>query len=260
MVLTPGGYRHCSQVTRLGKDNAVSTEATPARDMLLHDAQLRDAQPDDDQPRDPPHPSPIPGHGWVAYTEWMNDKTDAIQLFTADWIVPPEPALKSGQTIFLFIGLQNTRFILQPVLQWGPSHAGGGAFWSIANWYTDGTKDHTFCSEALRVDPGKRLTTKIERTGQVGRSFRYKSSFEGFPELDIERDGVIELLWAFVVLEAYKVRDINNYPAAPMVQAASPKISRAAQVAPDWLTRPKPDIAGRPRAEVNPGGIDLVFR
>jgi len=245
MVLTPGGYRHCSKVTRLGKD-------TPA-ELIMH--QPPPAAP----PHEDPHPAARPGQGWVAYTEWMNDKTDSIQLFTADWIVPPEPADKAGQTIFLFTGLQNTRFILQPVLQWGPSFAGGGAFWSIANWYTDGTKDHTFCSGALPVVPGQRLTTKIERTGQVDRSFRYRSSFEGFPDLDIEREDVIELLWAFVVLESYNVQTVKNYPDAPMVRVVSPKIARAAPAEPDWLTRPKPDIAGKPRAELKEGGIDLVF-
>ena len=50
----------------------------------------------------------------------------------------PAPATRSRQTIFLFNGIQNTGAnfgILQPVLQYGSSAAGGGAFWSIASWY-----------------------------------------------------------------------------------------------------------------------------
>jgi len=245
MVLTPGGYRHLGKVSLLCKDALVaSADAVQAG-----------------EPRKTPAPAARPAQGWVAYTAWMNENTDAIRLFTAKWTVPPEPDdKKSGQTLFLFIGLQNTQFILQPVLQWGPSHAGGGNFWSIANWYTDGTTGQTVCSEATPVKPGQSLTAKIECTGNVGRSFTYRASFEGFPDLDIERNNVVELLWAFVVLEAYGIKGPNNYPASPKVRL-QPSISmETSHAAPAWATLPQPHIAASPRAVLVSDGIDLFFR
>jgi hypothetical protein len=245
MVLTPGGYKSLGKVTRLNKNEIFS----PAAIGMQADRQ-----------RDTPAPGSRPAGGWVAYTKWMNDQTDAIKLFTANWTVPPEPKDKSSQTIFLFIGLQNTRFILQPVLQWGPSHAGGGSFWSIANWYTDGTLDKTFCSEALPVKPGQSLTAKIECIGNAGRNFTYKASFEGFPQLDIERNDVIELLWVFVVLESYNVRTADNYPAVSKVRVGPLQLStRTTAVSPAWVAIRQPNAVGEPRANFDADGIDLVF-
>jgi hypothetical protein len=52
------------------------------------------------------------------------------------WTVPPAPATQSGQTIYLFNGMQDSvPMILQPVLQWGALQVGGGNSWTVASWY-----------------------------------------------------------------------------------------------------------------------------
>ena len=69
-----------------------------------------------------------------------------MSRLTTEWTVPPAPATQNGQTIFLFPGIQNSTMIYQPVLQWGPSAAGGGNYWAVASWYVDGQGGHSFCT------------------------------------------------------------------------------------------------------------------
>jgi hypothetical protein len=66
--------------------------------------------------------------GWVTFASWLNQWGLPITYFGTDWIVPPPPATYDGQTIFQFNGIQplDSTAILQPVLQYGPSAAGGG--------------------------------------------------------------------------------------------------------------------------------------
>ncbi|KAF8319997.1 hypothetical protein DL93DRAFT_2153037 [Clavulina sp. PMI_390] len=76
--------------------------------------------------------------GWTAYTGWSNsDANSPINSFTTSWTVPPAPQTNNGQTIFLFNSIEPAQgnAILQPVLQWGGSAAGGGAYWAVASWY-----------------------------------------------------------------------------------------------------------------------------
>jgi hypothetical protein len=81
---------------------------------------------------------PALGSGWIAYTYWNNGTGNSITSFETTWEVPPPPASDSGQLIYLFNGIQNygsNYGILQPVLQWGTSPAGGGPYWAVASWY-----------------------------------------------------------------------------------------------------------------------------
>jgi hypothetical protein len=81
---------------------------------------------------------PVLGGGWTIYAYWNNGTGTTISVFKTTWKVPPDPQTTGKQTIFLFNGIQNygSNFgILQPVLQWGPSAAGGGQYWSAASWY-----------------------------------------------------------------------------------------------------------------------------
>jgi len=97
--------------------------------------------------------------GWAAYTEWLT--TTAIQNYGAVWPVPPVPRDKAAdQVIFLFSGLQNTGpttagpvTIIQPVLQFGQSEAGGGAYWAIASWFVSAT-GHALYTDLSTVSAG----------------------------------------------------------------------------------------------------------
>lgn len=75
-------------------------------------------------------PAAPPTTGWVVDASWVNGTGTPITYFATSWVVPPPPATSNGQTIFLFNGMQDATnsHILQPVLQWGTSGAGGGDY------------------------------------------------------------------------------------------------------------------------------------
>jgi hypothetical protein len=116
--------------------------------------------------------------------------------------------------VFLFNGIQSFGadvFILQPVLQWGTSSAGGGSYWSITNWYvgSDGT---ALFGPLIQVNPGDVLEGIMTLTGQTGSNFNYLSAFTGFPGADLVVNNVAELTWANETLECYDFAAFSDYP------------------------------------------------
>jgi hypothetical protein len=134
--------------------------------------------------------------------------------------VPDAPPHDTDQTIFLFDGVQDgttpSSYIIQPVLQWGPSAAGGGSFWAVTNWYVVGNS--AFYGSLIPVDPGTSLTGVVFRTGFTDSGYNYNSSFAGIDESSsIDVNGVPPGTWAAETLEAYGIGNPNSdYPNGPV--------------------------------------------
>lgn len=166
-------------------------------------------------PTDPAAHGPAPiTDGWIVYSGWTNGSANPISYFKTQWAVPPAPASDNDQTVFLFNGIQSFGadvFILQPVLQWGSSFAGGGSYWSITNWYvgSDGT---ALFGPLIQVNSGDVLEGIMTLTGQTGANFNYLSSFTGHPTADLVVNNVAELTWANETLECYDVAAFTDYP------------------------------------------------
>jgi len=101
-------------------------------------------------------------NGWSAYV--YAQATTSIKQYNGSWIVPAAPSEQESQVLFLFTGLQNSydlagadvTNIIQPVLQWGESEAGGGEYWALASWYVD-SNDNAYYSQLTAqnsVNPG----------------------------------------------------------------------------------------------------------
>ncbi|KAJ7839701.1 hypothetical protein B0H14DRAFT_1066269 [Mycena olivaceomarginata] len=155
--------------------------------------------------------------GWVAYASWLNTGSSAISSFTTSWKVPPVPTANHGQTVFLFNSIEpnSGTAILQPVLQYGPSAAGGGAFWAVASWYLDSS--NTFFTTPVRTTAGTTLNGIITLTSSSGSSFNYNTQFTGISGTSLSITGAAQLTWATETLEAYGVTTISDYPAGSTV-------------------------------------------
>ena len=74
--------------------------------------------------------------GWQEWAQW-NSPADLGEMQVL-FHVPAAPSYYTGQTIFLFPAFEGYSAtginIIQPVLQYGGSKAGGGKYWSIASW------------------------------------------------------------------------------------------------------------------------------
>lgn len=201
------------------------------------------------------------GSGWITYAGWTNNSGSPINFFTTQWTVPPVPANQSGQTIFLFNGIQNSAFILQPVLQWGVSAAGGGPYWAVSNWYVDGQGGQAKYSPLVRVNPGDALVGVMRLTGQNGDLFSYSSSFDNIPNNTLDVADIEELTWANETLEAYSITSCADYPNTQMTaMTAIALTSNNGALIPAWIPATPVNECGQHNAILNNGQeVDLYY-
>lgn len=217
LVLTPGGYRHRSLVHRVEPGHAIHVTEGKARLRSLATGAVIDVPEHKVQPGD------VPGFGtgWIVDAFWANNTGNPVTSFKTTWTVPPAPTTSSGQTIFLFNGIDPidpSQAILQPVLQWGVSHAGGGAYWSVASWYVLGS-GQAFYTPLVQVNPGDVLVGVMTLTANSGGLFSYESEFQGIAGTQLPVQNVAELVWCNETLEAYSITACSDYPstdATPM--------------------------------------------
>jgi len=207
-VLTPCGMRPISKVHRIPPGGRL---AHVGREVHIIDAEsnvIHKTVPGDSVARLPE------ARGWITDASWYYNKSlPPIQDFITTWTVPPNPATHNNQTIFLFNSIEPASFnaIVQPVLQWGPSYVGGGAYWSIASWYLVGST--TYVTSLTKVNVGDSLTGVIDLTSYSGTSFNYRCYFAYFGNSLLQVTGASELLWATETLESYGVTQSSDYPA-----------------------------------------------
>ncbi|HEY5086101.1 MAG TPA: hypothetical protein VII66_01970 [Gemmatimonadaceae bacterium] len=148
-VLTPNGYYHRSCVYEVPEGAKLKRGIITHRDgtsyavpTCLHPGPLGGGAPGL-RLGGGGNGLPVPStHGWVTYGYNFTASGQTIRHVGARWIVPQIPASYGGGTNFLFPGAQNSNTIVQPVLQYGPSSAGGGQYWTVTGWMCGPTCAH----------------------------------------------------------------------------------------------------------------------
>ncbi|KAJ6540583.1 hypothetical protein B0H19DRAFT_1239781 [Mycena capillaripes] len=182
--------------------------------------------------------------GWVAFAYFLNPGFSIISSFTATWEVPPLPETDHGQTIFLFNAVQNfSNTILQPVLQYGPSVAGGGSFWAVASFFLDGV--NTFHTPLVRTSPGATLNGALTLTSFSSSEsiFDYTSQFTNIPGTTLNMSVPALLNVAAATLEAYNITALSDYPAGATVFSGINVEFASGETIPDVVWRPVADTA-----------------
>src|SRR5262249_55582039 len=110
--------------------------------------------------------------------------------------------------------------ILQPVLQWGVSAAGGGNYWSIASWYVTGS-GHAYHTTLVPVHSGDTLVGVMKLTGQSDNLFSYTCEFQGIAGTSLPVQNVEQLVWCNETLEAYSITQCSDYPATDLTAMRS---------------------------------------
>jgi hypothetical protein len=273
LVLTPGGFRTSSLVHHIEPGSVVDGTKNQFKKLSREGTVLGElgalALKATDQPLMPlnvaRNPSAVPalGSGWICYASWT-ENAKPVSLFTTTWIVPPAPTTQSGQTIFLFNGIQNSSMIYQPVLQWGPSAAGGGNFWAVAGWYADGQGGQSFYSSLVRVNPGQVLVGVMTETGQSAQGFSYDCQFTGIANTSLPIQNVQQLTWCIETLECYGIQQCSDYPATSRTSMGSIEIQAGGStVTPAWTAANSVTDCGQRAVVVSnasPGGeVDLFY-
>ena len=217
-VRTPGGFRHKSYVHRVRPGQAVTKRAGVSELMDTQTKELIEMPP---PTASGPDLSGL-GGGWVTWAGWTNASGQMISRFATSWTVPPAPKTQSGQLIYFFNALEDQagKDILQPVLQWGTSGAGGGSYWSVASWYVDSAK-HAFCTEVVQVNEGDKVTGIMTAVVQADASIHYTSEFQGISGTGLVADGLSQLVSAYETLEVYTLKQCSDYPNTAMTAMAA---------------------------------------
>jgi hypothetical protein len=147
--LTPFGRFHRDCILAVSDDEAITSNSDGDR-VLANGIEARRYTPCQHAPKDDRRTRISPGRatpnttGWVESVDTTFTNSYGFSWFnklTGAWTVPAAPTTYVGQAIFFFPSLEsaNGAAILQPVLQYGPTNAGGGQFWAIASWYLSST-------------------------------------------------------------------------------------------------------------------------
>ncbi len=168
-----------------------------------------------------PQPALKLGPGWVQFASWTNDTGKPITYCSGSWTVPPAPEDVGNQVVFLFLGLQTGENdgseLYQPVLQWGPSAAGGGKYWSVSCWYL--YKGRLIYSPLVRVSAGEILDVRVEQVTQNEQGTSWEcvaKARKSGAETSLPVVGALSLGWVNTTLEAYS-QDIScsQFPRTP---------------------------------------------
>lgn len=193
-------------------------------------------------------------HGYIglAYCELptVAGRASPFDFFQTTVVVPPPPSRSEGQTIFLFPGVQPSRnsahiSILQPVLQWGPSAAGGGNSWTVQSYYIRGTPqtglDVGAYSARRDVAPGQRLDAVIKLETGPGASGRktyfYSSDLVGIEGTFLGIDVPEPFVQVGLALEVYNGPTCAALPSSGSLTFESVLRSNGAPVSPAWGIR-----------------------
>jgi hypothetical protein len=160
---------------------------------------------------------------WTAYATWENTSEFPIETFATNFRVPPYPRRDNVpcQTLFIYnaaLPADHTS-ALMPVLQYGPSAAGGGNYWGVATWYI--TPKFVYHTCLTPVEIGDPLDATIHLThirSYVGQrnppptTYDYTARFKGIDETVVNVRASKELKLIDLIFEAHNAPSPDYYP------------------------------------------------
>lgn len=223
-VITPFGYFHSSCVHQLARGEQVRKDAKAIQhaDGSL-EAVNTCAFPQYNNKGElaakngTPVKQPTIGHAWVEYSSVTTSAS--YGELVAEWTVPPAPSTFSGQTVYLFPGMEDYAdvvSIIQPVLGYNSDYY---AAWGIASWNCC-VSGHVFEATPQRVNPGDTIYGAMWDTCAAGTLscptwdiLTYDLSTGAYSEMINTSSYGQTFNWAFAgALEVYNIYYCSNYP------------------------------------------------
>jgi len=187
-----------------------------------------------------PNPADLThGPAWKAWTEYNNPSK--VTALYGEWKVPPPPTTSEAQILYYWNGVEpeDNSAVLQPVLQYGLTPAGGGNYWGLASWYV--SDSDAFVTQLMRVNPGDVVQgdnlilsngSWVITGGKLGTTQTVSLVYKP-PSNDYT--------WAYQVLEAYSVANCQvDYPTTGTIVFENIAVKVNGQsVVPTWNTQTK---------------------
>jgi hypothetical protein len=261
LVVTPGGFRHPSQVHRVERDHVIRVE--DGKTQLVHRVTSKAI----DLPETTvPESMPGLGTGWITFASFTKPAgTPPFSFFSTKWKVPPPPPSFDDQLIYIFNAMMDSTptDILQPVLQWGESPAGGGYYWSITSWFID-KNGNAFYRDLTEVCPGTILQGVMRNTNQSNGTFDYESRFEGYDDTLLTVQGIVEQVILTETLECYSIDRCSDYPDAYYTAMFDIDIETVGPIQAGWVVNNQVTDCGQHTNVVSnasqTGEVDLFYK
>jgi len=164
-----------------------------------------------------PNPLGALAPGWQIWAQITD--SNQITKFLGNFTVPTAPtqgSFSTGNTIvYLFTGLEGTAEeadIIQPVLQYGKTPAGGGAFWGLASWYVTSGGVAVF-SPVINAAVGDTIFGNMSKVGQT--SWFINGVVDDGPgtNITVNKPGTLKSIPnAYCTLEAYGIQQCSWFP------------------------------------------------
>ncbi len=172
----------------------------------------------------------LPCNDWLDNAGWMDEKA-TLRGFAGIYMPPQLPAVSAGQTIFYFLGLENTddvarhghnRVILQPVLTYGNGQPTDS--WYMQSWACCPQGMTVSSPPLMGILPMQVITTfanKTSETEAVVSSAITAVNASIATTLNIYLNGPPHFEdrhfnWADLTLEVYTVQNCSCLPKGPM--------------------------------------------
>jgi hypothetical protein len=229
-VIVPGGYWHESCVHEVPNFATVDQQGnvidkTTGKIVGNYGACAYPPIKVDSSHPTPASAGPLPTlNGWVEWAVQTPGTGNQFNALENDYHVPPAPSNYGGQTDFYFPGFQpqSNAVIIQTVLQYGPSAAGGGNYWSLAAWWVAANGNKYYSPLYTGVQDGDLILNDIYIQSYqcngicsvlwniYGEDENTQYAFGANLYWDIDQGGMWYATPA--VLEAYNVTNCNQLP------------------------------------------------
>lgn len=276
-VPTPGGFVHVSCLHHAGNASTVKQLADGSHELTFANG-IKAIHSKCKYPRIPAHkgkqqqqqrattPAP-PNNGWQVFSYFNAGKT--VNKYTGNWNVPQSPSY-NGQLLYTFTAFQDcfgancpykSVDIIQPVLQFGVSPAGGGDYWGIASWYvsSDGA---AYFSTFQKVADSSSVYGEMLKTGDnspTNNKWAITTKGSGSPTvLNVHYQDTFIEPWTFVTLEVYGVKSCSAYPSDPL-KYTSLAISDGSPITPQWILSNANNACNEKVSSSGPSAVTITW-
>jgi len=200
-----------------------------------------------------------PQHGAAWKTCAQYENTNSITYLYGEWEVPPNPIMQTNQILYFWNGVEpeDNSAVVQPVLQFGATPAGGGYYWAMASWFV--SFQGAVFSNLINTTVGSTVSGENSYNTN-GTWFATGKDIGSQQSTTLGIDPGIAYYYAYEVLESYYISSCNQYPSTGVVSFTNIQVQAGGlSVTPQWKSVILDDPCQENTVIVNPTEVQITF-